>query len=153
LPAVTAPGTASLHLLLAHQARPLYSLALVHPFFLASSSEAAVFLFLIERMRLSLSPHPQNSVIAQSSYVCVPFLRSCCIISLLSQTSAGNRLGLTASLSSQLCSPKQSDFGRRLSEILQNFWYWPQSKHRMVTDLWAARRAEIVRGRGMECYI
>src|SRR5262249_61990485 len=64
LPAVTAPGTASLHLLLAHQARPLYSLALVHPFFLASSSEAAVFLFLIERMRLSLSPHPQNSVIA-----------------------------------------------------------------------------------------
>jgi len=31
---------------------------------LASSSEAAVFLFLTERMRLSLSPHPQNSVIA-----------------------------------------------------------------------------------------
>src|SRR5207244_11747418 len=64
LPAVTAPGTASLHLLLAHQARPLYSLAPVHPFFLASSIEAAVFLFLTERMRLSLSPHPQNSVIA-----------------------------------------------------------------------------------------
>src|SRR5271165_5783400 len=54
----------SLHLLLAHQARPLYSLALVHPFFLASSSEAALFLFLTERVRLSLSPHPQNSVIA-----------------------------------------------------------------------------------------
>src|SRR5258705_7767841 len=33
--------------------------------FLASSSEAAWFLFLIERMRLSLSPHPQLSVIAQ----------------------------------------------------------------------------------------
>jgi hypothetical protein len=31
---------------------------------LASSSEAAVFLFLIERMRLSLSPHPQLSIIA-----------------------------------------------------------------------------------------
>jgi hypothetical protein len=31
---------------------------------LASSSEAAWFLFLIERMRLSLSPHPQLSVIA-----------------------------------------------------------------------------------------
>jgi len=30
---------------------------------LASSSEAALFLFLIERMRLSLSPHPQLSVI------------------------------------------------------------------------------------------
>src|SRR6478672_648705 len=67
LPAVTAPGTASLHLLLALQARPLYSLTLVHPFFLASSSEAAVFLFLTERMRLSLSPHPQNSLIALSA--------------------------------------------------------------------------------------
>jgi hypothetical protein len=32
---------------------------------LASSSEATVFLFLIERMRLSLSPHPQLSVIAR----------------------------------------------------------------------------------------
>jgi len=32
--------------------------------FLASSSEAALFLFLIERMRLSLSPHPKLSVIA-----------------------------------------------------------------------------------------
>jgi hypothetical protein len=31
---------------------------------LASSSEAALFLFLIERMRLSLAPHPQLSVIA-----------------------------------------------------------------------------------------
>src|ERR1700736_1821750 len=42
------------------------SLALVHPFFLASSSEAAVFLFLTERMRLYLSSHPKNSVIARS---------------------------------------------------------------------------------------
>src|SRR4029077_3650019 len=33
--------------------------------FLASSSEAALFLFLIERMRLSLSLHPQLSVIAR----------------------------------------------------------------------------------------
>jgi hypothetical protein len=32
---------------------------------LASSSEAALFLFLIERMRLSLSPHPQLSIIAR----------------------------------------------------------------------------------------
>jgi hypothetical protein len=32
---------------------------------LAYSSELAVFLFLTERMRLSLSPHPQNSVIPQ----------------------------------------------------------------------------------------
>jgi hypothetical protein len=32
--------------------------------FLAPSGEAALFLFLIERMRLSLSPHPQLSVIA-----------------------------------------------------------------------------------------
>jgi hypothetical protein len=55
LPAVTAPGTASLHRLLAHQARPLYFLA----FFLAFTSEAAVFLFLTERMGLSLSPHPK----------------------------------------------------------------------------------------------
>jgi hypothetical protein len=31
---------------------------------LASSSEAVLFLFPIERMRLSLSPHPQLSVIA-----------------------------------------------------------------------------------------
>jgi hypothetical protein len=33
LPAVTAPGTVFVHLLLAPQARPLYSLALLHPFF------------------------------------------------------------------------------------------------------------------------
>jgi hypothetical protein len=37
---------------------------------LASSSEAAVFLFLIERMRLSLSPHPQLSVIARTPSHC-----------------------------------------------------------------------------------
>jgi transposase len=35
----------------------------VHPFFLAPSGEAAVGLFLTERMRLSSSPHPQNSAI------------------------------------------------------------------------------------------
>src|SRR5438552_12866480 len=36
LPAATAPETAFLHLLLAPRARSLYSVALVHPFFLAS---------------------------------------------------------------------------------------------------------------------
>jgi len=35
----------------------------VHPFFLASSGEAPLLYFLTERMRLSLSPHPQLSVI------------------------------------------------------------------------------------------
>jgi hypothetical protein len=36
----------------------------VHPFFFGPSGEAPVwFIFLFERMRLSLSPHPQNSVI------------------------------------------------------------------------------------------
>jgi hypothetical protein len=34
---------------LAYQARSLYSLALAHPFFLASSGEAAGFLFVTER--------------------------------------------------------------------------------------------------------
>jgi hypothetical protein len=33
------------------------------PFFLASSGQAALVFFLTERMRLSLSFHPQNSVI------------------------------------------------------------------------------------------
>ena len=45
LPAAIVPKTASLHLLLAPRARSLYSLALVHPFFLASSGEAAVGFF------------------------------------------------------------------------------------------------------------
>src|SRR5207302_2918726 len=63
LPAAIVPKTASLHLLLVPRARSLYSLALVHPFFLASSGEAAVGSFLTERMRLSLPPHPQLSVI------------------------------------------------------------------------------------------
>jgi hypothetical protein len=69
LPSVTVPETAFVHLLLALQARPLYSPALVILSFLASSSEAALFLFLIERMRLSLSPHPQLSVIAQNAFL------------------------------------------------------------------------------------
>jgi lipoprotein Spr len=43
---------------------------------LASSSEAALFLFLIERMRLSLSPHPQLSVIALAFGFTVPNFRS-----------------------------------------------------------------------------
>jgi hypothetical protein len=38
----------------------------VHPFFLASSGEAPLVYFLTERMRLSLSPHPQLSVIPHS---------------------------------------------------------------------------------------
>src|ERR1700745_4130953 len=47
-----------------YQARSLYSLALAHPFFLASSGEAAFgFFFVTERMRLFSAPHPQLSVI------------------------------------------------------------------------------------------
>jgi hypothetical protein len=49
LPGATVRKTTSLHLQLAYQARSLYSLALAHPFFLASSGEAAGFLFVTER--------------------------------------------------------------------------------------------------------
>src|ERR1700746_2057440 len=50
-----------------YQARSLYSLALAHPFFLASSGEAAFgFFFVTERMRLFSAPHPQLSVITLS---------------------------------------------------------------------------------------
>jgi hypothetical protein len=63
LPGATVRKTTSLHLQLAYQARSLYSLALAHPFFLASSGEAAGFLFVTERMRLFSAPHPQLSVI------------------------------------------------------------------------------------------
>jgi outer membrane autotransporter protein len=59
----------------------------VHPFFLASSGEAAVGFFLTERMRLSLSPHPQNSVISLSG-----------LVSADSQTSLRGRLGFRAGL-------------------------------------------------------
>jgi hypothetical protein len=45
LPGAFVPKTASLHLQLAYQARSLYSLALAHPFFLASSGKAAVGFF------------------------------------------------------------------------------------------------------------
>jgi hypothetical protein len=63
LPGATVRKTTSLHLQLAYQARSLYSLALAHPFFLASSGEAAGFLFVTERMRLFSAPHPQLSLI------------------------------------------------------------------------------------------
>ena len=63
LPAATAPGTVFVHLLLAHPARPLCSLALVHPFFWRPRPRPSLVYFLTERMRLSLSLHPQLSVI------------------------------------------------------------------------------------------
>src|SRR6516164_7756670 len=40
---------------------------LAHPFFLASSGEAAGFVFVTERMRLFSAPHPQLSVIPQET--------------------------------------------------------------------------------------
>src|SRR5207253_3352298 len=49
LPGAIVRKTVSLHLQLAYRARSLYSLALAHPFFLASSSEAAAFLFWLLR--------------------------------------------------------------------------------------------------------
>ena len=72
LPRATVRKTTSLHLQLAYQARSLYSLALEHPFFLASSGEAAGLLFVTERMRLFSAPHPQLSVITPFDY-CNPF--------------------------------------------------------------------------------
>jgi hypothetical protein len=45
----------------------------VHPFFLAPSGEAAVVSFLIERMCLSLSPHPQNPVIPREKVATISF--------------------------------------------------------------------------------
>ena len=77
LPGAIVRKTVFLHLQLAYRARSLYSLALAHPFFLASSGEAAFgFSFVIERMRFFSAPHPQLSVIPpipviSSSVICV----------------------------------------------------------------------------------